>query len=157
MVGLPRRTIQYWHDKGVIIPINLEPLVYSDNEVRLSRILAAMYQSKPSIQFVGELSKVLSLCLEGDGSVPEDVAKAFSAAAQGEKAYLILRPQLIGKMVNDFWIWAFGAVGLSEMQNTVAEQLSDEKHRNLQISVIDLTYCFDLGSAVGGTPIEKGD
>lgn len=144
--GLPRRTLQYWHDKEVIRPLSQSPVVYSDDELILVRIMAALTQSKPTITWISELADVLRLCIKGDESVPGGVARAFEAASQGKVAFLGITPSLMSDGTS-IWPHTFGAIGEPRLQLAIVESLN--RHPNLALSLVDLKYCFDLKIHVG--------
>ncbi len=139
--GLPRRTVQYWQDKGAITPINEKPVVYDDEGVVLVRMLGALAQNKPQIEWIREISRKLRLCMMDDESVPHSVRQAFVAARAGEDAFLIIAPELLSNG-SDIFDRTVGAVGKSAMSAAVASQI---KHSpNLAATVMDLTYAFNL-------------
>ena len=144
--ALPRRTVQYWHDRQVIQPINEEPLVYSDSELVLVRILAALTQSKPTVAWIKGMARILRLCIEGDASVPADVAGAFEDAKNGKPAYFGVAPEMVSDGIG-IWDWTFGAKGESRLKAAVVERL--ELKPNLGLTIVDLKYCFDLTKEVG--------
>jgi hypothetical protein len=144
--GIPRRTAQYWHDKGVIIPETTDPVGYSKNELILARLLGTLALSKPTLSTVQLLSNVFRLCIAQDGSVPGDVASAFAAAKAGKQAFLGLSLELMSDG-ESLWPWTFGATDEAEMQAKLLGRLKQRPH--LAVNVIDLNYCFDLSVQVG--------
>jgi hypothetical protein len=144
--GEPRRSVQYWHDKGVIEPLSRDPLVYSDDELVLVRILAALTQSKPAIQIVTRLGELLHLCMVSDETVPADVRGAFEAAERRESAYFGISWETKSDG-ESYFPWTFGATSELDLHSAISRHL--DRNPNLGLTIVNLTYCYDLKRQVG--------
>ncbi|QTL03161.1 hypothetical protein J5J86_20780 [Aquabacter sp. L1I39] len=149
--ALPRRSVQYWHDQSIIIPISRSPVVYSDEELLLVRLLAPFDHLSCAVGAIRELARIFRLCLSRDGSVPPDVAQAFSNARDGDEGYFMMAPEMIGTNRSDpksFWIWTAGAVSKSQAAKSIFS-LNYNARANLAVVMIDLQYALNSSVTVG--------
>ena len=149
--SLPRRTVQYWHDRGVIIPLSTDPVVYDNEELVLVRILAALTGAKPAIAAVLELSRVLRLAMAEDPSTPSTVAWAFAAARNGEDgSYLLIAAE---ETTAGGWFRTAGTVGDNKQLGAALTNML-RAWPNCGWTVVDLTFCFNTRLSAGP---EHGD
>ena len=146
VAGLSRRTAQFWVDERAIDLEGRKPIQIAETEVVLARILKAMTQNRPPIGWIREMAEVLRLCLRGDASVPSDVARAFAAARRGERAFLVIAPEVMSDDASN-WPHSWGAIGEAELSRVMARALRN--HCSLGITAVDLRYAFDLAGGSG--------
>lgn len=139
--ALPRRTVQHWHDRAVILPMNAAPIVYADDELILVRILATLAHLKPSISVLAEIASCVRLAIASDGDTPQSVLAAMKDARNGVQSYLLIAPDLADSEADRAWIWTVGA-----SEQTLSRVLKGHvaQRPNLAWITVDLRYCFDI-------------
>ncbi len=152
--SVPRRTVQYWHDRAIIKPASLDPVVYGDDELVLVRILASFAGMKPAIGVLSSLAAGMRLAIADDGCVPERVRLAFAAARARKEAYLLTAADVVPD--EDFWPRIVGVIG--DHRNLGAALYNHlVAMPNLGWTVANLTYCFDTSLSTGMVHQEKVD
>lgn len=145
--GLPRRTVQYWHDKEIIIPLSKSPVVYSDDELRIVRLLSGFGRVASAISVIKEMARVFRLIMEEDSSVPSSVSLAFSEAMKGQKAYFLIAPDLDFDG-DELWAgWSEGVVGESALGPACAR--FQRNRPSLHLHMINLEYALNLNFVHG--------
>ena len=157
MASLPRRTVQYWHDRGVITPINDNPIVYDNDGLILVRILAALTNAHTrasdgksdasvSIGMVKEFSRIVRLCMADDECLHESERRAFQSARQGKEAYFGISMSTVSDG-NSEWPWTFGATNRHDAGNMALHFLNDRPE--LGMTLINLAYCYNTAISSG--------
>ena len=144
--SLPRRTVQYWHDQGVLEPLSRSPLVYSDEELRLVRVIAPFARWTPSISAIRWLAHNIRLALASDSSVPANVLRAFEDGRAGRPAYFIVAPEINQDEEID-WTWTDGAHDHWSIGASVSRMLQGRPE--LSPTVIDLGFALDIRLSAG--------
>lgn len=129
---VPRRVVQFWADKGAIVPEKTEedsPRLFSLKELRIARLLAQLHATGASIAAIKLFAGVIRVTL-GDvehglgGNTGDAVHKAMS----GQPAWLLVafpsdggeeRPQTPGVITTSFtefqghsgWDWVYRFTG----------------------------------------------
>ena len=144
---LPRRTLQYWHDRGVITPASRTPVVYGDDELILARLLAPFAHTTASVGTISMLSELFKMVLSGDSSVPADVAKAFAHAKANKEGFFVIALELEQGKEGTVWPWTRGAINETALANAVIALT--EWRPNLPVTIINLGYALNPAMTVG--------
>lgn len=144
--SLPRRTVQYWHDQKIIHPLSRDPVVYSEDELILTRMLAPFGRIPATIATIRWLAVAFRLILQKDKSVPPRVANAAELARKGKGGFLIASPELMSDGETP-WVWTYGVQGAHQIGDQVGRIL--DQCPGAAVIVVDLGYAFNTAISVG--------
>jgi hypothetical protein len=141
--------LQYWHDNEVIEPMSRDPVVYSDDELKVARLLAPFGRLQVSIGTLRALAWVMRLILVEDESVPSRVAQMYKQVKAGKKGYLFVSPAQHSTADSDDaraepWLWTEACNDLENDRagRCIANLLTDHGAEN-PVVVVDVHYAVN--------------
>lgn len=149
--GLPRRTIQFWADKEILVPIDVLDATtrrhYSRTEMEIVRLLRPFYNMGTPIDVLTMLAVVFRDCLLGDLRSGTEEHETFGplvdAARQGKPAHLGVQINLdsSGASSNGYTMTMYPAASAKDVAALAKHEL--ELEPRAPIVLINLTEALD--------------